>query len=666
MYTKGKINLNKISLLLILLLAGALRFYKSGQAPFTVDEYSALFRTQYSNFKDLINFGVVGDGHPAGIQLFLYYLTKVFGFNEFWIKFPFIIFGILSVLYTFKIGKLWFNETVGLLSATFIACLQFPVLYSLIARPYISGLFFCLFMIYYWSQYIFFSHKKNNIFLAGFVFGAILCAYNHYFSLLMAIITGFAGLFFIDKKKIKPYVLSGVVIFIFFIPHLGITLSIFKLQGLSWLGKPDLFFFTDYIKFIFHSSIIIGLLITSILLISYFNRNKDPEKKKFRIIAFVLFILPFFIGFTYSIFVKSVIQFSVLIFSFPFLIILLISWIKELSPKSNLLITGLTALVICTSLIVEKKHYKTFYQSGFSEILKENSKVLQDYDPKEVSSIIFSSKNITNYLLKNDTTLYNFEVRNSFISNLDQQDFYLFKFGWSNCDSIQRFGENATIEEYKVFLESQKTNYLYFGWAHNFDSKILGIIKNYYPFLISHKNLYNSEIYLFSKVNPKDQIKIDNLFECCNSFEQETPLWSPCNNLTDSISFNGNYSCFISENTEYSSTFKTSFNSVLNNNSECINVSVNFYSPDSVCNALLVFSIETKNKNSEWYSVNLNDYIDFKQKWQTANLIVQIDKVHFTYNKTVKVYIWNLNHESFFIDNFSIKISPGNKNRYSY
>ncbi len=412
---------NRIILLTILVLASILRFYKLDQVPFTFDEFSALFRTQYNNIGDLIKNGVVGDGHPAGIQIFLYYIIKLFGFNEFWLKLPFAIFGILSVLSTYHIAKSWFNETVGLISAVFIATLQFPVMYSQIARPYISGLFFSLLMVYFWGNYLFKSNKKIDRNIIGFILGAILCSYNHYFSLLFAVIAGITGLFFIKRNRILYYIGSGALIFIFFIPHLKITFSALSIGGLSWLGKPNAFFFTDYIKFIFHSSVFIGILIILILTTSYFFRNKSKEINKYRVIAFLFFILPFIVGFLYSSFVKPVLQFSILIFSFPFLIILLTSYLKEFNPKINLLMVIIISTITSLSLILEKKHFVIFYQSGFSEILKENSRIIHEY-PSNVTSIISSSKKITNYYLKYDSLGYPKKVNSNLISEIEKSE----------------------------------------------------------------------------------------------------------------------------------------------------------------------------------------------------------------------------------------------------
>lgn len=129
-------------LLFIILVGTMLRFYGFPHIPFMYDEVSAWARTGYTNFHDLIDKGVKGDGHPAAIQVFLNYWRLVAGDSEAAFKFPFLLMGLFSIWLVFLIAKCWFNRSVGYLSAAFIACLQYAVMYSQIARPYMSGLFF--------------------------------------------------------------------------------------------------------------------------------------------------------------------------------------------------------------------------------------------------------------------------------------------------------------------------------------------------------------------------------------------------------------------------------------------------------------------------------------------------------------------------------------------
>ena len=66
-----------LPIVVILIVATILRFYNLHQIPYTFDEFSTLFRLNFDNFADLIEFGVKEDGHPAGMHVFMYYYTKV-------------------------------------------------------------------------------------------------------------------------------------------------------------------------------------------------------------------------------------------------------------------------------------------------------------------------------------------------------------------------------------------------------------------------------------------------------------------------------------------------------------------------------------------------------------------------------------------------------------
>ncbi|HHL57783.1 MAG TPA: glycosyltransferase family 39 protein, partial [Bacteroidetes bacterium] len=203
-------------LLLIVIVAFLLRFWRFTDIPFTFDELSAMSRTVYDNFRDLIKYGVIEkDTHPAGVQVFMYYWIRMFGEAEWVVKLPFMLMGLASVWAAYAIAKLWFNATTAILTAACIATLQLFVLYSQIARPYASGLFLTLMMVYFWSRYFLKDYKLTDLVL--FILFAALSSYNHHFSLLFAAIVGFSGLWFVSKDKRRAYVFAGIAIFILYI-----------------------------------------------------------------------------------------------------------------------------------------------------------------------------------------------------------------------------------------------------------------------------------------------------------------------------------------------------------------------------------------------------------------------------------------------------------------
>ena len=652
--------------LFILVLGSVLRFYKLGEIPFTHDEFSALLRTQHTSFSNLIEFGVKGDGHPAGLQVLLYYLVKWFGFNNFLVKLPFVILGILSIFLVYKIAKTWFNETTALLSATFLATLQFPIMYSQIARPYISGVFFCLLLVFFWDKYIFRSIKKVSLYLLGFTISAILCSYNHYFSLLFVAIIGIIGVLFIDKKRILFYLLSGLVIFMAFIPHLKITLDAISIGGLEWLGKPKASFLLDFFKMAFHSYYLIIFIFISIGILSFRFPDATAHNKKFTFISILLFITSYLAGHIYSVVSKPVLQFSVLIFSFPFLLIFLFSFIKELSFKFNLILVIVFSSAISISLIFEKKHYTHFYISGFSEILKENNTQINIYSDN-LTSLILSSTTITKYYLEHNPCLYPPELRKLILNELKNTKSNQFAIGITDQQIFGLLSENNTISDLEAFISELKSDYLYLGWAHNFPNKLFEVIPIYYPYLIEQKGFFNSETYLFSR-NKGDSVRAYKpYFNSINNFsDKSTKYWSSSENLSPTNYCSESISEYIDKNTEFSSVFSSDFKDIIKNPSDHIFISVNIYTTRPDISALLVCSVEKNNKPIQWNASPLLNFCNSENTWQKVNLNVQLHDVRFLWNKKIKIYIWNPNNDEFYIDDFSVNVYSGNKNRYSY
>ncbi len=261
-----RISSNHLVLVFILLIGTLLRIWHLADIPLTHDEFSVVFRTGYDSFADLIKQGVLVDVHPAGVQVFVNYWVALFGESAVAVKIPFILFGMFSIGLIYKLGEEWFNPTVGLITAVFVACLEYTVMYSQIARPYMSGMFFSLLMVYGWQRYLFNPGRSPIAWLIVYVLASAICAYNHYFSLMFAALVGVTGLFFITRKKLILYILAGAGIFALFIPHLPVFFHQFSEKGVEgWLGKPENDFIIDYIGYIFHFSPLVYAMVAIIV-----------------------------------------------------------------------------------------------------------------------------------------------------------------------------------------------------------------------------------------------------------------------------------------------------------------------------------------------------------------------------------------------------------------
>ncbi len=613
--------------------SAVLRFINYFDIEFTHDEFSAIFRLNFNNFSELIEKGVKVDGHPAGIQVFLYYWTKIFGFEPWVVKLPFTIFGLLAVYYIFLIGKKWFNETVGLVAAAFLASIQYTVMYSQIARPYISGLLFSLMMVYYWTFVI--ENKKikvdsNSIM---FVFAASLCAYNHHFSLLFAALVGFSGLFLINKKEIYKYFLILFTIFVLYVPHLKLFFYQLNVGGLSWLGKPGNDFFIKYLKYLFHFSLL-NIIFSVFLFLFGFNKERLKNfPNKYFVLSFIWFLLPFLIGFFYSKFQSPVLQFSVLIFNFPFLYFILFGHIKELKTTGNLLIVLLLLSLNIFTLVFKREHYDLLYNSFYKNVFVDYQAITKK--SKNVLFVLNSNKKISDYYIS----------KNNYDDNFISYD-----------DSIK------DITGLKIFLEHnyKTTDKVYFGCLSSVEPNAIPLIMEYYPLIEKQNNYFTGTTYLFSKDTNTNDKNVTNL-----NFESDLyENWTSVNSekiVTDS----NNFYRFGQE--EWGPCFTVNLENIVEHQNNFIDISVKAKSPDNFDGIILVAVLESKNKQIDWRGSDFYKYlIDSNcNDWVTIHHSIKLSDINFPLKSTVlKTYIWNKNKNELYIDDFEVNIRAGNEKIY--
>lgn len=97
---------------------------------------------------------VLANGYSTGVYQYLQYWlsaisARIFGLNEFAIKFPSVIFGVLTIGAIYLLGKELFNKNIGLVAAIFVTFLKIEILWSRQARPYQALQSFFLFGTYF-------------------------------------------------------------------------------------------------------------------------------------------------------------------------------------------------------------------------------------------------------------------------------------------------------------------------------------------------------------------------------------------------------------------------------------------------------------------------------------------------------------------------------------
>ncbi len=627
-------------LILVMVVAALLRFWDYKHLPFMWDELSAMSRTVYGNFHDLIKYGVQVDAHPAGVQVFLYYWIQWFGEAEWIIKLPFVLAGLASVWLTYTVAKLWFNSTAGILTAAYVASLQLFVLYSQIARPYASGLFLTLVMVYFWSRYFLKGYKITDLVL--FVLFAAMSSYNHHFSLLFAAIVGFSGLWFVKKEKRTAYLLAGIAIFVLYIPHLPIFFSQLQLGGIGgWLAKPSPWFLFQFMDWLMHFSFWTTGVLVLVFFFLFFASKRNPAAagtKKIRLFMLIWFLLPVIIGFAYSVIIAPVLQYSLLIFTTPYLFMLLFSYIGRPKPQYVAIAVALILVVNTLTLVIKREHYKVLYKQPFEHIVK-SALALNDKYPGDVLMVDDYIPYYNEYYFRKfHRKVPHVTLRNKGLSTLQ-------------FDSVM-----GSVKQHRVITCGLDIDYFQ-------------LVKKHFPYLTGYDRGFTFEQYTYSN-KASDSLKAIKPVEV--AFTDFKTVKGPCrfkasHVLTDTVGRFAYYHQWPDE--KYGPSIKFPVSDFTGNIYKFFDVSVRIKPLTDSCSALLVVQVDKNGKRVSWKGVDFNSFGLVPGKWQdvyaTVNLQDALKNKMNIKGVDFKAFIWNPGHGDFLISDIKIEMREGNPYRYA-
>jgi len=461
-----------IDIILILIIGFVLRFSVAITHSYTNDELSAINRFRFDNFSDLIEKGVkTGDMHPAGIQIFEKGWSSIFGTSELALRFPFVLCGVASIFLIFLIGMKWFNRRTGIFAAAILSVLYFPIIQSELARPYSPGLLITLLTAWFYHKVLFCEVKKykNAIFL-GLCFAAGM--YTHYFLFLFLVFIGFTGLFFLKRDNSKLYFLAVAIAILLFIPHISITLYHLGVGGLGWLAPPEHDFIFVFLFYAFNESWIFLIFILTLILISFFQKSDEEKfKTKYYFLVGIWFFGIYAIGFILSYVSTPVLKIPVMLFAFPFFILMVAYLISKIRQEKIILFLILTL---------------GFFSTYFEQDLYGNKHM--GYKSIAQHMVDWNKK----YGEENIYTVYN-------LSDPNYMNFYANKLGDTidfDWDVIE-FSDDVLIRR---DLMNRTEEYCIVGYSERLTlPQVFETVKEFYPVVVEDYHFDNSAVFLMKK-----------------------------------------------------------------------------------------------------------------------------------------------------------------------
>ena len=413
----------------------------------------------------------------------------------------------------------------------------------------------------------------------------------------------------------------------------------------DWLSKPDTGFILEYFKYILHfSHLLIGLVIILSLLGTIFTTSKFKETNKFRILALSWFFITYAIGYFYSLYVNAVLQYSVLLFAFPFLILFLFSFYKDLNQifKTSILLIFMTIAIY--TLNYERQHYDIQYNSAYKEILVEADKFRNDNRKSTITTTIYLPKHIKDY----------------YIEKLAINDS-----GFYYPDSLTNY------IQFRDFVKQQNTDYFVLGYSLTPRIEHKLIVEEEFPYLIEKKGWYKGDFYVYSKNKPAEinYTSPDSvLYSIINTFDTLIEGWDDVElfyQLTKGNSYEGDQILRFNQDFEYSPEFIANLSDISNSRTNEILISVDTYVPLSLVDPELRCDFFVENKLITWQSSQMIEFVNEPKKRLKVHLGFRLADINIDLNKaSLLVYFWNRDFEVLYIDEFKIEVREGNPKIY--
>jgi len=460
-----------------MLIATVLRTLNLGDIDFVHDELSALSRTGYQHFTELISKGVLTDTHPPLVQILLNYWVRLFGTGEAIVKLPFIIAGLAGIWLVWLLGKSWFSKQTALAAMAYLACSEYVIDYHQQARPYAAGFFLCLLAIWAFTRYFMGQSPGKIKFLFLYALSLALAALTHHLALMMMALFAACSLLLIQPKQLKPWLFAHLGGLVLYLPNIGILLSQFEQKGVGeWLGKPGWHSFYYIASWFTHYSSFCALAIALPAIPGLLFGWKQASSGKKKIVLLILIAGCVFIPFFYSIYVNPIFQFSSLFFILPLLLLFIFSGLNDagrywIVPLVILIFTG-------GSFILKRNYYTIAAHQPVAEMCRQSIAFFKGHEGKKSLACL--------------------NAEAWFITFYQKKYNYTFPF-------VTWYNRNFHGKELKELIENKRPDYILLAWMPQL---AIPIAQQDFKCVLTHKQSPQLDFYALGNSASCNQEKI--------------------------------------------------------------------------------------------------------------------------------------------------------------
>ena len=198
------------------------------------DEVGSIMYSRCGFFQ-MIDMLIAEDVHPPLYYMILHWWIDLWGESEFALRFLSVIPVIISIVFVYRIGKDFFSEKVGLLSALMFVMSPEIVLFGRMVRYYTLALLFGLMATYFFFKLL---KKAQWKYVFLYACSVTLLLYTTYTTVSLIIAHGCILLFWIkqERQAIFKWISAQCIAFLLYIP--GTILFFMMISRMSSENNP--------------------------------------------------------------------------------------------------------------------------------------------------------------------------------------------------------------------------------------------------------------------------------------------------------------------------------------------------------------------------------------------------------------------------------------------
>ena len=223
-----------VTIILILLLAFALRLYRLGAKNLWWDEALAIWAVR----KGLIGatLWTAGDVHPPLFFWTLWGWVQLVGESEFAARFLSVVWGILIITLLYRLSCRLFNKTIGLLTALLLATARFHIWWSQELRMYILAACCVTLSLEFFTR-LYGGERGRHVWM-GYILSTTAALYSLYLAgLIIVVENGFLALTALAKRHRRGFWFrwlgTQAIVLLLFTPWLALALRRMRTWSVS-------------------------------------------------------------------------------------------------------------------------------------------------------------------------------------------------------------------------------------------------------------------------------------------------------------------------------------------------------------------------------------------------------------------------------------------------